>query len=421
MAVENTNPDHTTSTGERSHLVEDKNYDDEAKSPTSAIKTLIETTWKSALTDAKGNSVQGSAMIKGKCIGVLDVTMESDDQKTHLYVIACSSTGLQDLVAQDTAKFERIWNKPGDCRKRIDAAISAYDKAIVALVGPSTQRYCSVPSVKAVLEFSEVQQEAYWEELKNRIRNRRGVLKRICKIPDNCELNDDQLKEVERLLKESVYGAKFTVDKLPKVDFQILVNWHKDLLETPLEGTIKSTIAVAEKSPEKAMLDFCVANKAFFLGYGYSPEQIMKLCNAATDPCPRDMQELPMRVEILGLRYLNDKMNAGLRKSGQYNGTTMDPILQVCNYLCRKPKHSRLADYFAQCAEDNATLALMEYLEDKPSKKVTSVDWYSTERSESGNIKHKPLCGICDIRFKDRLEWLLKHRVSVVIYLTRRG
>ena len=52
------------------------------------------------------------------------------------------------------------------------------------------------------------------------------MLKRIFKIPDNCELNDDQLKEVETLLRESVYGAKFKVDKLPEIDFKELVYWH---------------------------------------------------------------------------------------------------------------------------------------------------------------------------------------------------
>ena len=65
---------------------------------------------------------------------------------------------------------------------------------------------------------------------------------------------------------------------------------------------------------------------------------------------------------------------------------------------------------FAQCAEDNATIALI--LRMRPNKKVTSVDWYSTVKDFE--IKHKPLCGVCDIRFKDRLEWLLEHRVSVI-------
>ena len=78
----------------------------------------------------------------------------------------------------------------------------------------------------------------------------------------------------------------------------------------------------------------------------------------------------------------------------------------------------RLADYFAQCAEDNATIALMEYLKNNyPSKRVASVDWFSTECSEDGTIVHKPLCGVCAIRFKDRLELLLlmSSRVSVLI------
>ena len=402
--------------------MEDKNYDDEATSP--AIKALVETIWESALKDAEGNPAEGSATIKGKCIGVLDVTMEeSDDQKTHLYVIACSSTGLQDLVGGRTATFAGIWE---GCMRRIRTAIRTHVElnnmlCTVAPVGPSTQGYCSVPSITAVSEFSEVQQEAYWEELQDRVTNRRSVLKRIFNIPDNCKLDAHQLKTLEMLLRRSVYEAKFKVDKLPEEDFKVLVHWHKNLLETPLEGTIESTITVARKSPDEVICEFCVANEAFFSCYGYSPIQIKKLLEAATDPCPRDMQELPMRVEILGLRYLNDQMNAGLRTRGQYNDSTMDPILQNCHYFCRKPKHSRIADYFAQCAEDNATLALMEYLEKKPSKKVTSVDWYSTGLSENGNIKHKPLCGVCDIRFKDRLEWLLEQRVSVVIYLTRRG
>ena len=121
-----------------------------------------------------------------------------------------------------------------------------------------------------------------------------------------------------------------------------------------------------------------------------------------------------MRVEILGLRYLNDELNHALSGGGGAlnEHSKIDHILYVCHNVCAKPKHSRIADYFAQCAEDNATIALMKYLEKKPSKKVTSVDWYSTVKD--GEIKHKPLCGVCDIRFKDRLEWLLEHRVSVI-------
>ena len=76
----------------------------------------------------------------------------------------------------------------------------------------------------------------------------------------------------------------------------------------------------------------------------------------------------------------------------------------------------RLADYFAQCAEDNATIALMKYLKNNPSKRVASVDWFGTECSEDGTIVHKPLCGVCAIRFKDRLELLLlmSSRVSAL-------
>ena len=409
MAIANANPDHTR------RLVEDKNYDNEA---TPTIKALIETTWKSALNDAKGRPVQGSNTIKNKCIGVLDVTMEeSDGRKTHLYVIACSSTGLQDSVAQETAKIETIWNKSGGCKERISAKIGAPDEAkqyIVAPVGPSTQCYFSVPPTTAISDFSDAQQKAYWKELKIRIKNRQDVLKRIFNVPDNSKLNDDQLKEVERLLKESVYGAKFTVDKLPEDDFKILVDWHKDYLEQPLKDIIAPTIAVAEKSPEEAMQEFCDTYKAFLVPFRYSEEEIKKVLNAATDPCPSDMQELPMRLEILGLRYIDENIISNVRKIL----SNMNTFLQGCDYLSRKPNHSRIADYFAQCAEDNATIALMKYLDNEPSKKVTSVDWYSTctEGSESGNIKikHKPLCGVCDIRFKDRLEWLLEHRVSVI-------
>ena len=123
MAIANANPDHTR------RLVEDKDYDNEA---TSTIKALVETTWESALKDDEGNPVPGSTKIKGKCIGVLDVTMEESDD--HLYVIACSSTGLQDLVSQEDAIFDEIWNYPKGCKERISKAIGDHDIAKLYLV-----------------------------------------------------------------------------------------------------------------------------------------------------------------------------------------------------------------------------------------------------------------------------------------------
>ena len=434
MAIANENPDHTTSIGGRSRLVEDKYYDDEATSPATSptIRSLVRTAWESALkakTDDEGRLIITKASkdaFKSRCIGVLDVTM---DDQTHQYVIACSSTGLTDLVVGTEADFAKSWD---GCMQRIEE-ITAHDeiKPIIAPVRPSTQCYCSVPSTTAVSEFCEDQKKAYWHEIENRIKNRRGVLRNLFQIPQDkdeciCKLSDAQFMKLQKHLSDSVYWAKFVVDILPVEDFQVIVDWHRDLIEKPLKDTIQSTVITGQQSPKETMHAFCVDNADFFSYFGYSQEKIKKLLEAATDPCPIDMQEVCKRVETLGLRYLNEEMNNNvLRKEGRFNNSTMDQILQVCHNACRKPKHSRLADYFAQCCEDNATIALMEYLEKNPNKNVISVDWYSTVwciESSKIQIKHKPLCGVCNIRFKDRLEWLLEHRVSVIIiYLIRRG
>ena len=60
----------------------------------------------------------------------------------------------------------------------------------------------------------------------------------------------------------------------------------------------------------------------------------------------------------------------------------------------------------------------MKYLEDDPSKKVTSVDWFNTKLDgEKIPCVHKDLCGVCAIRFQDRLEWLLSSQVSALFIL----
>ena len=106
------------------------------------------------------------------------------------------------------------------------------------------------------------------------------------KIPDNCKPNDDQLKKLETLLRESVYGAKFEVDKLPEIDFIELVYWHEVLFKSPQE-VIESTITVSRRSPDNVMDDFCVCFSRFRV-YPRTNQE------ATTDPCPRDIQELPM-------------------------------------------------------------------------------------------------------------------------------
>lgn len=83
--------------GGRRCVVNDKHYSNEAKSPT--IRSLVNTGWKSALKAESedddrlllaGITRASKDIFQNRYIGVLDVTMESDDQKTHLYVIACS-------------------------------------------------------------------------------------------------------------------------------------------------------------------------------------------------------------------------------------------------------------------------------------------------------------------------------------------
>ena len=136
-------------------------------------------------------------------------------------------------------------------------------------------------------------------------------------------------------------------------------------------------------------------------------EEILK---AATDPCLNNKEE--HGVEMPGLHHLDEK------RPNDGHESTITILRAFCYAICFKP----LSDYFAQCAEDNATIALMKYLKNNyPSKKVASVEWFSTaaEWSEGGDfikVTHKPLCGVCAIRFKDRLEQLLSSQVSALFY-----
>ena len=348
-----------------------------SKNVSPEIVNVIETTWKSAL-DGYGTS-NDKKEIKTKSIGVLDVKMED---QTHLYVIACSSHGLNDIIVAEVAKIARIWkDRKDDISKKIKG-VWVNDICIIADVGPSTQCYCSIPSTRAVTEFNKDEQKAYWDEIKQRLENRKRELE-----SKFSKTNDVQHRQLAKLLWKSVFGAKFKVDKLPKKDFELLVDWHKGLIEKPVENTITSFIELA-KQPYEDVIPYLCDKFEHLKG----KENLLK---AATDP--ENKNELPKRLEILGLRFLDRE---GI-------------LFSACLHVCIKPNLSRIADYFAQCAEDNATIALMEYLESNPSKKVASLDWFSTKWSK-GDAVDKPLCGVCAIRFKDRLEWLLSSQVSAL-------
>ena len=471
--------------------------------------------------------------VKSRCIGVLDATMEDN---THLYIISCSSFGQTDLVTAQPADFANKWAnfKSRTLETAVRKVVGSQDEYKIAPVGPSTQCYRSVPPTTPLSHFPETDQKAYREEIKNRTKNRRDVLRKelgfdppltpeqrddfvrhlkctseqsndelisllqhkqltleqrnelvhfrdqqlrqLCKqhfdflmtnadqtlqeeffsilnseefTPDPDRLADverkitrtcnsdalsqhkeqqtrireqmdtllsfvtytklttEQIVKLEHCLKESVFGAKFKSDNLPENDFEILIDWHKDLIEKPFQYTEEQLLTGIDADPENAITRFCTNedNKIVFQKLDF-PDDLHARLMKATNPRPQNREELVSRCKNLGLDKLEEKLNSYFKTASGQN--CKDVILQICGSAVPNLLNlSRIADYYAQCAEDNATIELVKYCTNGHTKKVKSVDWISTIFVDE--ILDKPLCPVCAIRFKDRLKYLLDH------------
>ena len=204
------------------------------------------------ITDPNGQLTISSGMkkrFKSRCMGVLDVTMED---QTHLYVIACSTTGLTDLLSQEMANFAKTWE---ESKERIKDQVkdirdlNLQYPPIIADVGSSTQCYRTVPA-REVSEFSTDKQEAYWEEIKQRLQKRIKVLRESLELElHNPKLNADQCTKFKKILKESVFRVKFKSNHFPEEEFKELVKWHQDLIEEP--DTLVTFFELAKMSHEE--------------------------------------------------------------------------------------------------------------------------------------------------------------------------
>jgi hypothetical protein len=78
--------------------------------------------------------------------------------------------------------------------------------------------------------------------------------------------------------------------------------------------------------------------------------------------------------------------------------------------------------FFSQCAEDNAAVHLLHWIDDNLTQlrdafndgSAVDVKWYSTHKAVDGkNLEHKPLCPVCETVFERRLEDLIKRRLAL--------
>jgi len=103
----------------------------------------------------------------------------------------------------------------------------------------------------------------------------------------------------------------------------------------------------------------------------------------------------------------------GLKKIEQdFNlpeGTFLNSLGSWMGFL-NSPITSTLADIVAQCAEDNAAVKLLNFLDTVETDSI-NINWYSTQR-RGNEINHLPLCAVCSIRFGERLKELLEQKLS---------
>eukprot|EP00047_Mylnosiga_fluctuans_P007394 m.253027 g.253027 ORF g.253027 m.253027 type:complete len:461 (+) comp18117_c0_seq1:61-1443(+) len=396
------------------------------------VKTIIQKVWDAVC--ALPSKQRGK--LSGRCIGALDTRMTDG---TRVIFVTCSSPGVQDLTNPTAeAAFNAVWTGLKNIveSQSLHTWLEPAGTICFAQLRSSIQQYAGIPKNSDLppplvalpatsTSHSDDRKLDYHNTIVERMICRiiyldgaaetreclRNLLQQATSIfqfrihADNLQATPETLETVidfhwENLLyfrnaKALGFDAKialrtFLINKLPQPLFlgHNLSLHTSAIMSQPDFRAILSAFPPHDSATLSARIRTVLDQRVSFINAGeLRGGELFK--QAATDA---------------GLEPFDKNLEA--RGPGGVHNQT--PILQLLACFCIPTDLSRLADYFAQCAEDNASLEVHQYLKDPvhAAQHVASATWYSTELS--GTVaQHKPLCPVCFMRFIPRLKALL--------------
>lgn len=322
-------------------------------------------------------------------MGLMDVET-SCRGKNRYFLVALSGTGIIDPLLED--KASKITNKTWTdaVAPLLDQFSSQYPSINleIAPLSPNGRLYDNV-EVKSYLEdVDDTRQTLFLKELHARFEQRAAVLKHA--LGDNCTIGKLQ----------QVLGRSFYHQRLNQRDFKDVVNWYHVLITK--EGTVEILMKAMGSlysglSIEAAVNTFLPAS---------AQDRAKNLCCVIQQNFvgSKQIAEDEKSKKILELQH--DLIDKKIDK--------LDGILNFAAIRCglqNNPATTKIADLVARCAEDNATIKLLQLLDSGVIDQVSlkKVTWYSTTvRKSDEPASHLGLCPICAVRFEERLQELIK-------------
>jgi len=227
--------------------------------------------------------------------------------------------------------------------------------------------------------------EEFSEEFIQRIENRVNNLQTLKDLP-----LEERIKTITKALQNSIIGEKIisNPDLIPE-DIMTMSLWYNELIENQEKCIeIMRKVITDDKDFKQKYLE------------SFSPILISLLRKIVEnqETTPEKKKEIFSKTcEEFGIRKI--EFLYGLPSC------TIVNALATNLGLLPNPSTTALADFVAQCAEDNAGICLINELDNFSFRSIT-VEWFAAWKPKK-EIEIKPLCFFCKIRFGARLTELI--------------
>ncbi|KAJ3164714.1 hypothetical protein HDU88_005150 [Geranomyces variabilis] len=332
-----------------------------------------------------------------KCVGVMKATI---DDTLPIFLVSISGYSLT------------IKNKPPkdfttEVEKKLINAVSHANKRLIEgkKLKAGTVAAFSIFETKRAL-YATITQTTPWDEVRRsmggqekadmaaeKIRDRyENYVKRIRTLGGFVERNDTLLAaEIEKHFSQSVWSAR-----IPTGDENYIIKWFIEMARCDAKRqSYLDNIVTILKEP-RAIRDHALT--------------------AIADRLDNIVNQSGLNDVKAAFRNELNALNLG-SSTGPFECTEEEVgnLLAMAFGALPDPRTSKILDVLADCAEDNACIDLLDRLKKLPKSPTRVViEWYSTERVPDPNnkavlqIRHKQLCPVCDVRFVERLNELIR-------------
>jgi hypothetical protein len=309
----------------------------------------------------------------GKCVGVLSATMKSTSEVySTVNILAISGHGvdIEGNEAKNSMNNTDLNNWKCACQTDFILAPLTFDRSIYN-------------EVKDAHDAPKGAMIDYWVM---RISTRAKCIQ--TRLKKSGILDDDRKKQL-------VFDM---LQPLGLVDFDKFSDIYVSFYLNASEGDISELVSILNASRGEKL--FHVDGAVF---------QYVKQLENCEAVLTRLLQE---RDEFSG-GMIADEWGTSLSSFLYKQGLPREALGVVQSFVKREVDiSSKIADAVAQCAEDNATLALVDHLNHLEEKPVSvSIEWCATQRL-SGEIEQKDLCFVCKERFQERLKELVTRAIQ---------